>query len=49
VRKMPEVARRIVELGNEPITGNGERMAELIRKDSARFGKLIKDLNIKGE
>jgi len=49
VLKMPEVARRIVELGNEPITGNGERMAELIRKDSARFGKLIKDLNIKGE
>ena len=49
VLKMPEVARRIVELGNEPITGNGELMAELIRKDSARFGRLIKELNIKGE
>ena len=49
VLKMPEVTRRIVELGNEPVTGNGDMVAELIRSGSARFGKLIKDLNIKGE
>jgi len=49
VVKSPEVAKRIVDLGNEPVTGTAEAMAELIRGDSARYGKLIKDLGIKGE
>ena len=49
VLKMPEVAKRIVDLGNEPMSGGGEMIAELIRAGSTRFGKLIRDLNIKGE
>jgi tripartite-type tricarboxylate transporter receptor subunit TctC len=49
VVKSPEVAKRIVDLGNETVTGTPETMAELIRTDSARYGKLIKDLGIKGE
>jgi tripartite-type tricarboxylate transporter receptor subunit TctC len=49
VVKSPEVAKRIVDLGNETVTGTPETMAELIRNDSARYGKLIKDLGIKGE
>lgn len=49
VVKSPEVAKRIVDLGNEPVTGTPETMTELVRSDSARYGKLIKDLGIKGE
>jgi tripartite-type tricarboxylate transporter receptor subunit TctC len=45
----PEVTKRIVDLGNEAITGDGNRVAELIRTDSARYGKVIKDLNLKME
>jgi tripartite-type tricarboxylate transporter receptor subunit TctC len=49
VLTLPEVTKRIVDLGNEPKTGNGDRVAELIRIDYARYGKVIKDLNIKME
>ena len=49
VLKMPEVTKRIVDLGNEPVTGNGEMVADLIRSGSARFGKLIRDLKIKAD
>lgn len=49
VLKMPEVTKRIVDLGNEPVSGNADLMIELIRSDSARYGKLIKDLQIRGE
>ena len=49
VLKMPEVIKRIVDLGNEPLAGNGDMVADLIRSGSARYGKLIRDLNIKAD
>jgi tripartite-type tricarboxylate transporter receptor subunit TctC len=49
VLKMPEVTKRIVDLGNEPASGGADAVVELTRADSERFGKLIKDLKIKAE
>jgi hypothetical protein len=32
----------------EPIGGTAEQFAALVREDYAKFGRLVKDLNIKG-
>jgi tripartite-type tricarboxylate transporter receptor subunit TctC len=49
VLQMPDVSKRIVELGNEVLLGDGEKLGAIIRERSGRYGKLIKDLNIKAE
>ena len=45
----PELAGRLRELGFEPTGMGPERFNELIRRDSERWGKIIRDNNIRAE
>jgi tripartite-type tricarboxylate transporter receptor subunit TctC len=38
----PEVSRKLVEFGLEPIPGNAEQMAAYIKSETARWHALIK-------
>jgi tripartite-type tricarboxylate transporter receptor subunit TctC len=42
----PEVAERLTKAGLEPRTSTPEEFTESVKRDTARFGKLIKDLGI---
>jgi len=46
---MSDVKERLDSLGAEPFISNPDRFAELMKADSARFGKIIKAANIKLE
>jgi tripartite-type tricarboxylate transporter receptor subunit TctC len=46
---MPEVRRKLQDLGGEPGTLTAEQFAAMNRADFERFGKLVKDANIKTE
>ena len=46
---MPDVKARLDSLGAEPFVSTPDRFAELMKADSARFGKIIKAANIKLE
>jgi tripartite-type tricarboxylate transporter receptor subunit TctC len=46
---MPEVREKLVSQGMEPLVHTPEEFAELMKADSARFGKVIKIANIKLE
>jgi len=45
----PELAGRLRELGFEPTGMGPERFNELIRRDSERWGKIIRDNKIRAE
>ena len=47
--KDPEVQKRLVALGGEPGNASQAEFAALVRSDYDRFGKLIKDANVKTE
>jgi len=47
--KDPEVAKRLVGLGGEPGNVSQAEFAALVKSDYDRFGKLIKDANVKLE
>ena len=47
--KDPEVAKRLVGLGGEPGNATQAEFAALVKSDYDRFGKLIKDANVKLE
>jgi tripartite-type tricarboxylate transporter receptor subunit TctC len=45
----PAVRKNFLDSAQEPIGGTAERFAQLVREDYARYGRLVKDLNIKAE
>jgi tripartite-type tricarboxylate transporter receptor subunit TctC len=45
----PEVKERLAKLGAEPVGGTPAQFAAMVKKDSARWGKLIKDRKITAE
>lgn len=45
----PEVKERLAKLGAEPVGGTPAQFAAIVSKESARWGKLIKDRNITAE
>ncbi len=45
----PEVKERLGKLGAEPVGGTPAQFAAMVKKDSARWGKLIKDRKITAE
>jgi tripartite-type tricarboxylate transporter receptor subunit TctC len=46
---MPETKEKLNAHGSEPFYNNAAQTAALIKADIARYGKIIKDANIKGE
>ena len=46
---LPDVVERLVNQGLEPLISSPEQFAALLKSDMARFGKLIKDANIKAD
>jgi tripartite-type tricarboxylate transporter receptor subunit TctC len=49
VLQMPDVQKRLVGLGGEPGNATQEQFAALVKSDYERFGRLIKDANVKLE
>jgi len=45
----PGVRKNFLNSAQEPIGGTAEQFAQLVREDYARYGRLVKDLNIKAE
>jgi tripartite-type tricarboxylate transporter receptor subunit TctC len=45
----PDVQKRLVGLGGEPGNASSEQFSALVRSDFDRFGKLIRDANVKIE
>jgi tripartite-type tricarboxylate transporter receptor subunit TctC len=45
----PAVRRNLLDSAQEPVGGTAEQFASLVREDYAKFGRLVKDLNIKAE
>jgi len=44
----PAVRRNFIDSAQEPIGGTADQFAALVSEDYAKFGRLVKDLNIKG-
>jgi tripartite-type tricarboxylate transporter receptor subunit TctC len=49
VLALPDVQKRLVGLGGEPGNATPEQFAALVKSDYERFGRLIKDANVKIE
>jgi tripartite-type tricarboxylate transporter receptor subunit TctC len=47
--KDPAVLKRFAEIDLNPLGGTAQHMAEQIRSESARWGRLVRDRNIKAE
>jgi tripartite-type tricarboxylate transporter receptor subunit TctC len=45
----PGVRKNFLDSAQEPIGGTADQFARLVREDYAKFGRLVKDLNIKAE
>jgi tripartite-type tricarboxylate transporter receptor subunit TctC len=45
----PGVRKNFLDSAQEPIGGTADQFAQLVREDYAKFGRLVKDLNIKAE
>ena len=43
---MPDVNERLVKTGADPVLSTPEQLAELLRSDHAKWGKLIRERNI---
>ncbi|MCC6533479.1 MAG: tripartite tricarboxylate transporter substrate binding protein [Burkholderiales bacterium] len=43
---MPEVRERLIETGAEPVSGAPEQLAQLLKRDYDKWGKLIREKNI---
>lgn len=46
---LPETKERLNNMGSEPFYNDPQQTAALIKADIVRYGKIIKDANIKGE
>ena len=46
ILKLPEVSKRISELGAEPVGSTPEQFAELIKTEIAKWTKVVKDANV---
>jgi tripartite-type tricarboxylate transporter receptor subunit TctC len=44
--RSPEFAKRMAEIGAEPIGNTPEHMAALIKDDTEKYGKLVKQANV---
>lgn len=44
---MPDVRERLAVTGADPVSSTPEQLAELLRRDHAKWGKLIRDHNIR--
>ena len=49
VLQLPDVQKRLIALGGEPGKVTQEQFAALVKSDYERFGRLIKDANVKIE
>jgi tripartite-type tricarboxylate transporter receptor subunit TctC len=49
VLKQPDVARRLTELGFEIVGSTPEGFAELLRRDTAKYGKALREAGVKPE
>jgi tripartite-type tricarboxylate transporter receptor subunit TctC len=45
----PDVRRRLTENGVSPLSGSPEDFARLIKSETARWGKVVREIGIKGE
>jgi len=43
---MPETREQMQKVGFEPLAGTPEQFAEFIKKETARYGKVIKEANL---
>jgi tripartite-type tricarboxylate transporter receptor subunit TctC len=43
----PAVRKEFLNSGQEPVGGTAEQFSNLVREDFAKFGRLVKDLDIK--
>lgn len=46
ILKEPEINKKLIEMGVDPMGGTPEQMTEIIDRDTVRWGKVIKDANI---
>jgi hypothetical protein len=46
ILKLPDMSKRISELGAEPVGSSPEQFAELIKTEIAKWAKVIKDANV---
>jgi tripartite-type tricarboxylate transporter receptor subunit TctC len=44
--KLPDVSKRVSELGADPVGSTPEQFAELIKTEIAKWAKVIKDANV---
>jgi tripartite-type tricarboxylate transporter receptor subunit TctC len=47
VLKDPETARKLIEAGADPAAGTPEQLAEFLKSELERWGKVVKEKNIK--
>ncbi len=47
VLKEPETARKLIEAGADPAAGTPEQLAEFLKSELERWGKVVKEKNIK--
>src|SRR5687767_11264759 len=47
--RAPEMSKRLVEMGVDPMGGTPEEFGKLIRAETARFGKAVKDSGAKAD
>jgi len=47
--RSPEISKRLVEMGVDPLGGTPEEFGKLIRSEVARFGKAVKDSGAKAD
>ena len=45
----PALRKNLLDSAQEPIGGTADQFAALVREDYAKFGRLVKDLDIKAE
>jgi tripartite-type tricarboxylate transporter receptor subunit TctC len=45
----PSVRKKFLDSAQEPVGGTTEQFAQFVREDYAKFGRLVRDLNIKAE
>lgn len=46
ILQSPEIRKKLADLGADPVGGSADEFAAVIRTDTVRMGKLIKDTNI---
>ena len=49
ILQLADVRERILNSGAEPASNSPEEMSRLLRTESAKWGKVIRDAGIKGE